>query len=517
MTLPLPEARRNDEVISIGDSQMLRWIDELNGIENADAEAKEIKGRIRALRRREDSLSARREIRRLYDRLDAVQYKPDYLCLIVDSEKDYRRACAGFSVNGIRYVRLLGTNGGVKNSTIVVVSERLSGELRRRIDNGRNPHVPMIPAKFEAYRALTCSGSTPVSMPHGILVVKDCVTQFKEDVVTLSDEADGEPVMREVSGADVSVKESDGYGLMLPSLAERWSAELGLDYVVSGCNTRFSWEKGMVFTFDFLDFADNVAHSRVVRDAWGNEVDLSGVELILTTSMLKLWDSYSSLDEYLRCCAENRYTFGIAKTTPRTLESERDLNYQFIQSYHLTEEQIDELIRPSVEQIADVLGGDYRKAILFLKGRYLNDGNVCGTENDFAKALMIEPEMYNDAFVRKKIYQMIRRRIDDAKIGVLRVHGNYSILCGDPYALCQSIFGLPVTGLLKRGEVYSRYWLDEGAAELACFRAPMSCHSNIRRVRVARGEEVEHWYRHMTACSLLNAWDSITQALNGAD
>lgn len=36
LTLPIDEARRNDEVISLADSQVLRWIDELNGITDAD-------------------------------------------------------------------------------------------------------------------------------------------------------------------------------------------------------------------------------------------------------------------------------------------------------------------------------------------------------------------------------------------------------------------------------------------------------------------------------------------------
>ena len=35
LTLPIAEARRNDEVISLADSQMLRWIDSLNGVTDA--------------------------------------------------------------------------------------------------------------------------------------------------------------------------------------------------------------------------------------------------------------------------------------------------------------------------------------------------------------------------------------------------------------------------------------------------------------------------------------------------
>lgn len=43
------------------------------------------------------------------------------------------------------------------------------------------------------------------------------------------------------------------------------------------------------------------------------------------------------------------------------------------------------------------------------------------------------------------------------------------------------------------------------------------CHNNIRLVRVARGEEVERWYRYMNTCTILNSWDTSSQALNGCD
>lgn len=515
--MPLSEARKNDEVISLSDSQMLRWIDELNGIEDADYTAKKIKKSIKMLKKQPNSLQNRREIKKLYEKLDKVQHKPDYMCLVIDKEKDYRRACRGFTINDVKYVRLLGTNGGVKNETIVFVSERLSKELRARINNGRDESVTLIPAKFEAYRALTCSGSIPVSMPKGILVVNDCETEFYEDIISLNDANSDEPIMEYVQNEKVQLNESDGYGLMLPSLAERWSKELGLDYLVSGVNTRFSWEKGMIFCFDFLEFADNVAHNRMVMDAWGNEVDISTVELILTTSMLKLWKCYTSIEHYLECCEKNHYTFGIAKTCPKELESERDLNYQFIQSYNLNDEQINELIQPTINDIKDILSGDYQKAILFLKGIYLNEDNIDYIESDFTKALMIDKRIYNDPFVKRKIYQMVRKRINDAKIGVIRVHGNYSIVSGDPYSLCQSIFGLPVTGLLKKGEAYNRFWVDRNTEKVVCFRAPMTCHNNIRLMNISNNDEVNHWYRYMTACTIFNSWDTAAHALNGMD
>lgn len=504
-------------MISLADSQVLRWLDELNGIEDAEIRAREIKAEIRMLRKEPNSVKSRKRIKTLYEQLDAVQFKPDYLCVIIDREKDYRRACNGFSINGIEYQRLLGTNGGVKNETIVFISNRHADEIKRRIDNGRDLEKELVPAKLEAYKALTCSASIPVSMPNGVLVVNDCETEFLSDIIYLNDENDGEPLMEERKQVPIKLDESDGYGLMLPSLSKRWSEELGLDYMVSGVNTRFSWEKGMVFTFDFVDFAEKVADSYIVKDAWGNDVDVRTVELILTTSMLKLWDSYESSDAYIENCLSNGYTFGIAKACPKELEQERTLNYQFIQSYDFSDDDIEQLIKPTMDEIKDVLYADVAKTILFLKGAGLNENNIGRLDNDYAKALMVDPRMIDDPYVQNAVYQMIKNRINEAKVGVLNVHGNYSIVCGDPYALCQSVFGLPVTGLLSAGEIYNKYWCDQGSERLACYRAPMTCHNNIRLVHPHRSDDASYWYQYMTTCTLFNAWDTAAHALNGMD
>lgn len=517
LTLPINEARRNDEVISLADSQVLRWIDELNGITDADEQAHAIKNRIKAIRQEKNSPANKKLIKQLYDKLDTLQFKPDYMCLIIDRKKDYYRACNGFKINGILYKRLLGTNGGIKNSTIVFVSDRLVDELRRRIENGRNLNVLQVTAKLEAYKALTCSASNPVSFPNGILVVPDVETTFRNDIIYLSDESDGEPIMEDRKNEEITIDATDGFGLMLPSLAKRWSEELELGYVASAMNTRWCFEKGVVVTFDFLDFADSVANTYIVKDAWGDEVDIRNVEIVLTTSMLKLWDSYDSCEDYIANCNANKYTFGIAKTSPKELENERATNYQFLQGYSLTDEDIDELIAPTMQSFKDVLGGDWRKTILFLKGCGLNDDSVERLSNDFVKAIMINPDILNDPFVQSNVYQIIKNKINEAKVGVLNIHANYSIVCGDPYILCQSIFGLETTGLLKAGEIYNKYWCDVGSDTLACFRAPMSVQNNVRRVHPVCNDEMSHWYQYITTCTIFNAWDTATAALNGCD
>lgn len=517
LTLPLDEARKNDEVISLADSQILRWIDELNGVIDADAKASEIKRSIKSLRKQPVDASVKREIKKLYSSLDALQFKPDYMCLIIDKSKDYYRACQGFTINGIRYVRLLGTNGGIKNSTIVFVSERLAPELRRRIENDRNIEKTFVTAKLEAYKALVCSASNPVSTPKGVIVVDDCETDFVTDYIFLTNEGSDEPVMKEVKDQLITIDASDGFGLMLPSLAERWSEELGLDYTVSGLNSRFSFMKGMIYTFDFIDFAEKIAGDYYIRDAWGNRVDVRDAELILTTSMVKLYDSYKDCDDYINKSLDNGYTFAITKTCPKVLENTHSLNYQFIQSFDLDDDDIDKLIEPTVSEIESIIHGDWRAAVLFLKGIGLTADDADRLSDDYIKAMMINHDVLKDPFVQNNIYQLIRNRINEAKVGVLNVHGNYSIVSGDPYLLCQSMFGLEKTGLLKAGEIYNEYWAERDADNLICFRAPMSTHANIRKVKSASDEDTRYWYKYIHTATIINGWDTMMAALNGMD
>lgn len=519
MSLEDAMAHHIDSVVSIGSSQMLRWIDELNGIDNIDGKIQEIQRRIKIERKKQKNKQSTMYLREFYDNLYNLQFVKDYVCVVMDSKGDYDRANNGFTINGIRFKRLLGTNGGVKDRTIVYVNELLYPELKKRIDNGRNKEQALVPAKLEAYQALVCSGSTPLPQPDGIIVVNDCITHFKDNVIMIDDSAEGEPKLSYVDDYEVEHNDSDGYGFMSPSYSRRVNEYLTGDgeHTISGMNTRYAWNKGMVYTFDFVDFADKVAGTYIIKDAWGDERDVREADVILTTSMLKLWDAYDSWEDYKRNCDENNYVFATPKITPAKLEGTRLLNYQFIQPYDLSDAELENLCKPTNDELSDVLGLDYRKSLVFLAGENLTVDSVSYMENNFVKALMVEPEMIHDPFVLSSINSMLQKRMMLAKKGSIRVNGNYAMISGDPYALAQSMFGLPVTGLLKAGEAYHKYWSDRGAKEIVCFRAPMTSMNNIIKVSLPITTDIQYWYQYMETVLIHNAWDTTCDAMNGAD
>ncbi|MFR0987288.1 MAG: hypothetical protein ACLSFZ_12960, partial [Frisingicoccus sp.] len=203
LQLTINQARENKELITLSDSQLLRFIDELNGVAKPELHISDIKNQIKILRSEENLSISRPRIKKLYEKLDEYQFQKDYVCVVIDSIKDYRKMYKdGFQINGTDYRRLLGTTGGVKTNTIIFVNETLLPELNRRIDNGRDLSKAFTPAKLEAYRSLVCSSSIPVSMPRGIVVVHDCITHFQSDIIELDDTRGEQPSMKYIKDKD---------------------------------------------------------------------------------------------------------------------------------------------------------------------------------------------------------------------------------------------------------------------------------------------------------------------------
>lgn len=528
LKLTLDEAKQNQEMISLADSSALRFIRDIKSKkypekkQYSEEEVKKIKKLIKEVKKLPTNAENKKKIKSLYNDLEELIFVEDYVNVIIDKNKHYDRANKSLFINNKKFVRLLATNGGVKKSTVVYVSEEVFEELSKRMENGRDMTKKFVPAKLEAYKSLMCSASIPVTSPKGVLVVNDCETVFKSKVTLIDDTKSEYPIMEDIDDYEIKLTDSDGYGLILPKLSKQWGIDLleatkEDDYIPSGFCIRNSFTKGMLFTFDFRDFAQKIAKNNMVQDAWGEWHDINNIEVILTTSMLKLWDSYGSIHHYLKCCEENGYGFSVIKVTPKELENERNLNYQFIQSLHLNDDDIKELVQPTIDEIHDVLGNDYRRTILFLRGVHLSSKNAITDEFDFIKAIMIDKRMMEDPFITQHVYKMIKKRINEAKVGVLKVRGNFSIISGDPYSLCQSIFGLEVTGLLKAGHIYSKYWNDLNVDKVATFRAPMTCHQNIKILNIGNTEDMQYWYKYMKTCLILNSWDTTCHALNGAD
>lgn len=526
--IDLKDVFNNPEcVISIGHSQLIKWIEELTGTENNYLEAERLRKEIRVLKKLDNSLANKIKIKNKYNELYDFQFEPNLISVQFDKKQHFDNCCNKLIVNGQHFRRLYGTPGGLKMSTVLFISDSIYDEIYKRINNGRNHtkiqdgvkvDLKYSVSKLEAYYALTSSTSNAVSWPK-MIVVQGTEVEFDDDVIDVYDNPDGgDPIVDYESGKNKHIVSeiNDGCGLMTPEYSRKITFEAtGIDKIASGVCARCSFLKGMFFVFPFKEFAEKIAKKDTIIDAWGHERSIKDADIIVTTSQLKLWDAYSCYEEYERECFKNGYDFRLTKVSDE-LDESRNINYQFSQSYELSDDDIDELISPTVEEIQDIISLDARKSIVYLAGSGLNENNIMKSDVA-AKALMINQELINDPYIRNRIEKMIQKKIRLSKISTIEVDGNFALISGDPYAMCEDIFSMPVKGLLGKGEIFHKFWQDKNVDEVVCMRAPMCAHFNIVKQKIKYSEEADYWFRYIKDCIILNSWDTLRIAESGAD
>lgn len=531
LKISLEEAKQGEELVSLGDSQTLRMIRQIRNCSIKEEDINEIKKNIKALKTATTNANNKQRIKEEYEKLMKATFIEDYVVIVFDSIDDWNKVNStkvNLMINGKEYIRLLGTSGGIKKSAVVFVTKEIHGELYKRLNCDRDMSYKCVPAKFEAYIALSCSSSMPVPQPKDILVIKDGSTHFIDKVLRLSDNGEGGFNLSEDDNYEINLNCTDGCGMISPRLSMEWTKFLcgrpyrdneGNPIPSTGYNIRNAWTKGMLFTFPYEEFGDMIGEY-LVEDYWGDMVDIRNVDLILTDNMLKLAGAYKNRHHYLNGCKKSGFEFSVAKIIPEALESVRNMNYQFLQSYELSDEDIVELITPTVDMIKGATAykeEDFGKMLLFMKGSKISKSDFLYDENPVNKALMIDPRMMKDPYIKGRVYNMIKKKINDSKKGVIQVRGNYQIVSGDLYGMCQHMFKQEITGLLGREEFYSREWLDRGVNEIVSFRAPMTVHNNIVKMKLVENEEINRWYRYMNKCIVLNSWDATCEAMNGCD
>lgn len=80
----------------------------------------------------------------------------------------------------------------------------------------------------------------------------------------------------------------------------------------------------------------------------------------------------------------------------------------------------------------------------------------------YYRALAVNHSLCNDKYIRMKMERTLKNVKEKTYVGKLYMDGNYTVVGSDPFALLQHAFGMKVTGLLGRDEIYSHYWNKKG-------------------------------------------------------
>lgn len=515
ISITLEEARRNNELVRLGDSELLRAIRRFRNKEFQQDHLNLLLKEKLHLSRKQNSPENRKAIRNVSDKIDEILFEDGIIVLKIDDVRHYKRIIEkGLFINNTKFIRLLCSAGHARRSSVIFCKLEFYEQLNEFLECGRNLEEKINPNKYSTYYALASSASFPVSRPN-FVVVNDYEIKKTMKVdwfISQGDEIDPTFEEREI---EQTVNVFDGQGLISPTEAQIWSEDMSLDWLPSSFIFRTAFSKGLLVTFDFHKFAYENGINKII-DIYGKEHCLDDIEVILSASQFKMSAFYKSLDEYNENCKKNNFGWGISRYSPRADKDNIQTTYQYIQAMDIDKNKVGEICQPTIYWLKNISGLDYKEVLIFLLGELDNFSSSDFKSADYlAQAIMLEPNVLQDIHIRKKLFHFINKKIKESYTGTLNVAGNYQFLICDPVAQCQHSLGLNVTGGIDEGFAYSQYWNKKEIDKVSCFRSPTTWRSEHLVLELDKKDNA--WYNHIYSGIVLNIYNDWPMRLSGGD
>ncbi|TCJ00420.1 RNA dependent RNA polymerase, partial [Cytobacillus praedii] len=526
--LSFDEAKQNKEVISMFDSQLFRSIRHLNNKDFNINELNKCKKELSELKKRNCSADKHRQINEIQSQINKMLFVPEIISIVIENKSHYRYLFRNrLKLNGLEYRRLTCSAGQARSSVVIFCESAMADKLDAVFDNGRDQNIELVPSKFNAYKGLITSSTSTVSTPRFCLVPDyTSPTDVKVNYVTETDLNEDDLIEEKV--ITEFFNRFDGQGIISVEMATKWADELGLDYIPSQWCIRQNYIKGMLTTFDIKAFCEKENNNKYIIDTSyldengkAIKADLSKIDVIISESQFKLWNSFPSIDYYNENCEKNKLQWGISLISPKKDKDILKMNYQFLQTVKLNDTQIESLCKKTVDWLTGVTSKNISYTLLFLLGVNITEDKITdylnNSENHWVKALMLDNELINDKWIKRKIYDLIKKKIKKSCLGEILVDGNFQVLVSDPFAMMQHACGQEVTGLLGKKEYYSNYWNEKGVSIVDSMRAPLTYRSEHVVLNLKKNEELDYWYKYNTSGVIVNIHGHETMNWAGSD
>ena len=536
----ISQGLKEGNIVSIGDNIVFQQIRYANGDERDHRETFEYIQKLRRNERIYKRQGKYKEASILNRRVTDVLFVKEIVNVVVDGPKSdfHRFRVSGFDLNGVHYVYLCSGSGQIRRNTATFVDERLADSLRSTINCGLDKKTSeFVLAKYSAYFALAFSSILWVRTPR-VCVAKDFFRTIEaEPVDFITKDASGESVI-EPRRMDIELNCADGQGLIDPDFAKLWAKDMDLPYVPCSFVARSAFVKGNLAAFDFRAYAHE--HGiETIRDRWGVEYPIDEIDVILSESQFKTCKYYSSWQEYQSYAEAGRIHWGVARYNRREDPECVLANYQYIQALTLSDADVRELIKPTVDWINGVCSGDVLATMLYCFGAGSGGhgyGSLYGRAQSAAmKAVVKNVSFLGDAYVRRRIYKSIAETINRAKLGKVWVRGNYQFMIADPVAQCQAALGLDPVGVVPANHVWCDFWRvrKDPAADATdppwaggpgrkvyvdLCRSPMiDQHEHNPSALLLGNDEADRWLSHLYSGCVLSTYDTATARMEDAD
>ena len=434
----------------------------------------------------------------------------------------------GFVCDGIQFVRYKRSAGSSRLGTCLFIDKRLYAPMIKwsmcGLKIAENQEIDL--AALEAYISLTLSSiiGTVEIKPENILLIDDYKSKFIDHVIATRFE-NGQLISKP---EDVEITNNiwDGQSLMDRSLFLQFQEQQRKDdpdakeHGMLLLRARFF--KSCCFNANIQQwFVDNGITDVGQLCGKTQAKKVEDIKLITTPSSIKFL-KFGRFDEWLD---EIESTFGVVKHEKPTHFFDGRIvqtHYQLLNTLQITYDEVEKLVKPSLDY-ANMIKIDPAALKHHIDYQYCTPdetyyNRAITSKNDIITK-MLET---TDCFSQTKLYRDFAKAILDSfkknlRCGHILVHGNYSVLCGNPIEmLMQSIGQFSGNPIMEPSTVHSTYFAD--GEELLGSRSPHVTMGNVLVTKNVQHEEITRYLNPTPEIVYINSInENILERLSGAD
>lgn len=468
-----------------------------------------------------------------YQQIAEYMFKPEGITL-------------NFGKEDKRYVAFERSASMSRECKLSFVRADIYDALRERMMLGMNIGKCQL-SKLYAYNALLFTSGTryydeSVLSDKRIIVIKNPKTTIKNvNTVTVEDDGSNSP-MRKYSRtekiADITITEFDGEGFISPRLAD------SLAKSHNSFQIRMPYIKGVVHKVDFASLLSELDVSYIV-DMWGNKHNPNDIDIILTDSMFKglkwMKDNNLTWAECLKRCREYDHALYISGMDKLTPQNTTELNYQFLNTLSITNEEFRPADLPlgwqsspeydSRQWVTKTTETEYYRFIADNESRrrYFTDYETVDIRRKHRAELIAKNPLFIDEPVfAKELNDKAENIIRKYSVGQLLVSGDNRYLSDDLVRLAAHIVKQTVGESLAYSQLQQEFLSDNFIYAPNPNYMENEVYTLLRSPHIARNEEAlvkpvtagylrNKYFSHLSYVIMVDSHSLIPERLGGAD
>lgn len=450
----------------------------------------------------------------------------------------------GVEVQGVRFVFLATTVGAMKvedmeesqSGQVFFINEQYEGfisELENVLSLGKMKEnygkelcinkdiVSRVSLAFSAGDRVHIKGIKRAVLPEMTYKHIDNYLQFAENEEGKIDLNN----LRLEKHANLEVEHTyqDGCGYIMPELLDEIGNKLGVKYDPSwnGIREIGLASKGLLVEFNFKQYLNEECGLTefIVKDMWGNDINLFDVDIVMNESQCKWAKWFNSYEEY-ESLVENvdeKYKhlfqgFNITKENKRLAKTHTEANYQIISNVALTPNELDEIAEESIESTTKIIERDIDAVRIALGDIAREDREVLSASTRTHQLLQLKEEVVKCQYAKKTIESLVNKKVNTLAGGSIDIKGSYKTMCQDPVAYFDMLVGVEPRGL-KDKEIY----IPGATGNRVLARCPLNSATEMVKVKCANNELYNKYFGDLSNDIVFIPCDNTAMIMSGAD